>query len=45
MLFRSVNRESEDDLLLETYHALTEAHQERVNGYLQALRDLGNDKN
>ena len=40
-----VNRESEHDLLLETYYALSEAHRERVNGYLQALRDLGNDKN
>ncbi len=39
-----VNRDSEDYLLLETYHSLHEAHRERVNGYLQALRELGNDK-
>ena len=39
-----VNRESEDYLLLETYHALPDAYRERVNGYLHALKDLGNEK-
>lgn len=35
-----VNKDSEDYLLLETYHALPEVYRERVTGYLQALRDL-----